>query len=112
MEFGAGLTPHTRCQAAEGLDPLGKVVSHEKGVDVRCKLGVCIVVVTLNGRLLEGSVICSTWSLVQKWFGLVSLCSIPFAWQSMSNMGVRLRAVGPRRFVGQISERDAIADWE
>jgi hypothetical protein len=45
-----------RREAPEGLESLGEVEGHEEGVDVRFELGVGAVVVTLNGRLLEGSV--------------------------------------------------------
>ena len=43
------------CETFEGLKPLGKIVGHEEGVEVRFELSVTCVVVALNGRLLQGS---------------------------------------------------------
>jgi hypothetical protein len=44
-----------RREAPEGLEPLGEV-GHEEGVDVRFESSVRALMVTLNRRLLEGSV--------------------------------------------------------
>ena len=43
-------------ETSEGLKPLGEVVGHEEGMDVRFELSVRAVMVALDGRLLEGSV--------------------------------------------------------
>jgi hypothetical protein len=42
--------------ASEGLKPLGEVIGHREGLDVRFELAMSAIMVALNCSLLDGSV--------------------------------------------------------
>ena len=62
------------------------------------------IVIAIDGRLLERSVIPSTWPLVRGGFGLVSLCSMPCSLQMRSNIWPSIKRSVP-------FDSDRSANW-
>lgn len=69
---------------AERLEPSCEVVGRHKVRQMCSELVVAFIMEALDGRVLDGAFIRSTWPLVHGWLVLVSLCPIPSASQIMS----------------------------
>jgi hypothetical protein len=69
---------------AKHFEPSCEVVGCHEVCEVGSPLIVALVVEPFHCWVLDRSVIRSTSPFVQRWFGLASRCSIPFASQIMS----------------------------
>ena len=88
------------CEAAKGLESPGEVVGCDEVRQVRFELFVGVIEEAFDGCFLDGPVHAFDLTVRPRMLDLVSLCSMPFSRQRISNMCVMDLAVGPSAYRG------------